>query len=135
MDDHSRATWIHLLAHKSNAFPLLKAFVTFVENQFSASVKVIRSDNAMEFKDSSALVFYNVKGIIHQTSCVDTPQQNGIVEKKHQHLLQVTRALMLQSNLPRKYWGEALLAEIYLINRMPSLILHHKTPFEILHNI
>jgi len=31
VDDYSRATWVHLMAHKSNAFPLLKAFIIFVE--------------------------------------------------------------------------------------------------------
>ena len=102
--------------HKSNVFPLLKAFITFVEQQFDTHVKVIRSDNGMEFKDTSALEFCRTKGIVHQTSCFDTPQQNGIVERKHQHILQVTRALMFQSNLPRQYWGEALLTAVYLIN-------------------
>jgi len=66
-NDRSRATWVHLLAHKSNAFLLLKAFVTFVEKQFCASVKIIRSGNGMEFKDTSALSFYKKKGILHQT--------------------------------------------------------------------
>ena len=81
MNDHSRATWVHLLAHKSNAFPLLKAFVIFVEKQLGALVKVIRTDNGLEFKEASALTFYKSRGILHQTSCVDTPQQNGVVEK------------------------------------------------------
>ena len=111
------------MAHKSNAFPLLKAFVLFVKQQFGTHVKIIRSDNAMEFKATSAVEFYTAKGIIHQTSCVDTPQQNGVVERKHQHLLQVTKALMFQSKLPRKYWGEALLTVVYLINRMPTNVL------------
>jgi len=65
VDDHSRATWVHLLAHKSNAFPLLKAFVIFVEKQFGTTVKVIRSDNGLEFKDNLALEFYKDRGIIH----------------------------------------------------------------------
>jgi len=65
VDDHSRATWVHLMAHKSNAFPLLKAFVSFLEQQFDTHVKVIRSDNGMEFKDTSALEFCRTKGIVH----------------------------------------------------------------------
>ena len=105
VDDCSRATWVHLMAHKSNAFPLLKAFLVFVETQFGTSVKIIRSDNGLEFKNKSALDFYKEKGILHQTSCVDTPQQNGVVERKHQHLLQVCRALMFQSHLPIKFWS------------------------------
>jgi len=133
VDDCSRATWVHLMAHKSNAFPLLKAFIIFVENQFGLTVKIIRSDNGMEFKDNTALTFYKDKGISHQTSCVDTPQQNGVVERKHQHLLEVSRALMLQSKLPIQYWGQALLTATYLINRMPTAVLGHLTPFEILY--
>ena len=74
VDDHSRATLVHLLAHKGNAFPLLKAFILFVENQHDASVKILIIDNGMEFKEASALAFYKSKGILHQTSCVDTPQ-------------------------------------------------------------
>ena len=100
VDDHSRATWVHLLAYKSNAFSLLKAFVSFVKAQFGGTVQVIRSENGMEFQDDSALAFYGDKGILYQTTCVDTPQQNGIIERKHQNLLQVTRALMFQSNVP-----------------------------------
>jgi len=94
VDDHSRVTWVHLLAHKSNAFPLLKAFVVFVEKKFGATVKIIRFDNGLEFKNNLTLTFYRDKGIIHQTSCLNTPQQNGVVERKHQHLLQITWALM-----------------------------------------
>ena len=94
MDDKSRATWVHLMATKSVAFPLLKTFVTYVEKQYEATVKIIRIDTGLEFKDSSTLEFYKTQGIIHQTTCVDTPQQNGIVERKHQHLLQTVRALL-----------------------------------------
>ena len=74
MDDHSRATWVHLLSSKSNAFPILQSFIALVKNQFNVSVKTIRPDNGMEFQDNTALHFYAEHEILHQKSCVDTPQ-------------------------------------------------------------
>ena len=73
VDDYLRATWVHLMSSKSNAFPLLQSFIALVETQFGTPVQNIRSDNGMEFQDTTALQFYPNKGIIHQKFCVDTP--------------------------------------------------------------
>ncbi|XP_060200717.1 uncharacterized protein LOC132628984 [Lycium barbarum] len=47
-DDFSRTTWTYLLSSKSNAFPVLKSYLAYVERQFGKKVKVVRSDNAYE---------------------------------------------------------------------------------------
>ena len=60
--------------------------------QFEKGVKVISSDNGCEFKSGPMLKFYFVNSIIHQTSYVNPPQQNGRVECKHRHILNVSRA-------------------------------------------
>lgn len=76
VDDHSRITWVSLLKLKSDAFSILKAFVLMAHTQYGQLVKVIRSDNALEFANSHCNNFFSQQGIRHQTSCVDRPQQN-----------------------------------------------------------
>ncbi|XP_019241225.1 PREDICTED: uncharacterized protein LOC109221215 [Nicotiana attenuata] len=133
VDDFSRATWTYLLSTKSNVFSVLKYFLSMVERQFNAKVKIIRSDNDLELgKATAASLFLESQGILHQTSCVGTPQQNGIVERKHRHLLEVARALLFQSKVPISYWGECILTATFLINRFPSKVLKGKTPYALL---
>ncbi|XP_010526680.1 PREDICTED: uncharacterized protein LOC104804180 isoform X2 [Tarenaya hassleriana] len=129
VDDYSRCTWVYLLKSKSDVLQKFPEFVSFVENQFNASIKCVRSDNAPELGFKS---LFAKKGILHQFSCPYTPQQNSIVERKHQHILNVARALLFQSNVPLAFWGDCILTSVYLINRTPSPLLQNKTPFELL---
>ncbi|KAL6328004.1 hypothetical protein AAG906_031348 [Vitis piasezkii] len=76
--------------------------------------------------------FLAQEGIVHLSSCVDTPQQNGIAERKNRHLLEVARSLMFSMNVPKLFWGQAVLTAAYLINRMPSRVLKFQTPCQIL---
>ena len=64
---------------------------------------------------------------MHQSSCVNSPQQNGIVERKNRHLLKVSRALHFSTNVPKYLWGEVVLTAAHLINRMPSRVLKFQT--------
>ena len=100
VDDYSRCTWVFLMKHKSEASYLIQSFYNMILTQFKLPIKFIKCDNGPEF----ALVsFYASKGIIYQLSCVETPRQNFVVERKHQDLLTVARALRFQANLPLKF--------------------------------
>ena len=72
------------------------------------------------------------QGIIHLSSCVDTPQQNGVAERKNRHLLEVARSIMFSNNVPKYFWGEAILTATYLINQMPSRVLKFQNPHQVL---
>ncbi|CAA7027431.1 unnamed protein product [Microthlaspi erraticum] len=100
------------------------------ERQFGKQVKAILSDNGTEFMCLSS--YFQEHGILHQTSCVDTPQQNGRVERKHRHILNVAHACLFQAQLPVTFWGESILAATHLINRTPTRVLDGKSPYEIL---
>ena len=71
-------------------------------------------------------------GILHQSSYVHTPQQNGVAERKNRHLVEIARTLLLHSNVPFRFWGDAVLIACYLINRMPSSVLHDQIPHSLL---
>jgi hypothetical protein len=131
VDDKSRFTWVYLMRLKSETATIIKSFVNLVQTQFNSKIKTIRTDNGQEFilKD-----FYNATGILHQTSCVSTPQQNGIVERKHQHILGVARSLLFQSNLPKTFWAHAIGHAVHIINRLPSPFLSQKCPFQIVYD-
>ncbi|KAJ0860142.1 putative RNA-directed DNA polymerase [Helianthus annuus] len=134
VDDYSRAVWVFLLRHKSEASLCLIGFHKLVKTQFDKIIKRIRSDNGGEFTSNKMLDFYAKEGIILETTCPHTPQQNGVVERKHRHLLETARALKFEANLPTRFWGECILTAAYLINHLPSDVIGNKTPFEMLHN-
>uniref|UniRef100_A0A5B6ZV70 Integrase catalytic domain-containing protein n=1 Tax=Davidia involucrata TaxID=16924 RepID=A0A5B6ZV70_DAVIN len=133
IDDHSRLTWVYVLEDRSQLFTVFQSFYAEISNQFNAKLLAFRTDNALEYtKVSSFKQFLESRGIIHQTSCIHTPQQNGIAERKNGPIIAIARALMIQMHVPKLFWGDAVLTATYLLNRMPSRVLKGKSPFQIL---
>ena len=83
VDDCIRITWVYLLKHKSDVCSVFRIFYHMVLTQFGRSLKIVRSDNGGEYFKRELTDFFHAKGIIHQTSCPETPQQNGVAERKN----------------------------------------------------
>jgi hypothetical protein len=118
--------------HKHETQNLLINFFSFIKTQFNASIANIRVDNGGEF--FSMQNFFRQHGTTYQHSCVYTPQQNRVVEHKHRHILESARALRFQAHLPLHFWADCVLTTVHSINRLPTPLLFHKTPFEKLYN-
>jgi hypothetical protein len=98
-----------------------------VKTQFDSRIKTIRTDSGTKFLLHS---LYQEHGIIHQTPWVETQQQNGHGERRHQDILNVACALLFQANLPKHIWGLAATHAVYLLNRVPTPLLGNISPFE-----
>ncbi|GAA0156904.1 hypothetical protein LIER_14287 [Lithospermum erythrorhizon] len=132
VEDCSKSTWTILLNNKMQVLSVVKSFFNMVKKQFHADIKKLRTNNGSEFLSNDFQAYISDLGVLHYKSCVYTPQENGVVQRKHQHLLQVARSLMIQSFLPQSFWGYAVLTTTYIINRLPTSMLNWKSPYEVL---
>lgn len=132
IDDFSRCTWLCLMKSRSELFSLFENFYHEIKTQFGIPIRSLCSDNAREYMSHQFQVFMASKGILHQTSCAHTPQQNGVAERKNRHLVETARTLLIHGNVPLRFWDTAVLTSCYLINRMPSSVLSNQVPHSIL---
>ncbi|KAF8048140.1 hypothetical protein N665_2645s0001 [Sinapis alba] len=124
-----------IILDQEEFYTVLDAFINFqayVTNHYNATVKVLRSDNGGEYTSHAFKNHLAKHGIVHQTSCPYTPQQNGVAERKNRHLMEVARSMMFHGNVPKRFWSDAVQTACYLINRVPTKILKDLSPFEVL---
>ena len=57
--------------------------------------------------------------MIYQNTCQDTPQQNGVDERKNKTLLEMTRAMMFNAKVSSFFRPKAIATTNYLTNRLP----------------
>ena len=82
IDDHTRLTWVFLMKEKSETSQIFKNFSKMIQTQFQSKIQILKSDNAKDYFNLNLGEFLSQEGIVHISSCVDTPQQNGIAERK-----------------------------------------------------
>ncbi|RVW60653.1 Retrovirus-related Pol polyprotein from transposon TNT 1-94 [Vitis vinifera] len=87
-----------LLIHNRLGHPSLSKFQKMVPRFFHFVVASV--DNAREYFSAQFTSFMSHHGILHQSSCAHTPQQNGVAERKNRHLVETARTLLLHSHIP-----------------------------------
>ena len=80
-----------------------------VHTQFSTSIKVFRSDSGGEYIFDALCQFLAFEGTLPQLSCSSAHAQNGVAERKHCHLIETARTLLISSFVPSHFWGNLFL--------------------------
>ncbi|CAH9085932.1 unnamed protein product [Cuscuta europaea] len=119
---------------KNQVFTHFINFQKLVENFFNVKIKVFQSDGGGEFDNSVFRQHFLNSGILFRKSCPNTPAQNGVAERKHKHLLELTRTLLIDSSIPSTFWVNALYTATFIVNRLPTPILNGDTPYQRLFN-
>jgi transposase InsO family protein len=130
IDDYTRYCWVYLMKNRFEFFDIYLMFRAMVKTQHNVVIKCFRCDLGGEYTSNKFFELLAYDGTIHQTSCTDTPQQNGVAERKHRHIVETARSLLLSALVPNEFWGEAILTAVHAINRIPSLVTSGLSPFE-----
>ncbi|GJU32336.1 uncharacterized mitochondrial protein-like protein [Tanacetum coccineum] len=100
IDDFTCYTWVYLMKRRSDFLTIFKEFRALAKTQHSAVIKCFRCDLGGEYNSNDFVSLLKSDGTIYLTSCTDTPQQNGVSERKHRHLVETARSFLLSADVP-----------------------------------
>jgi len=93
-----------------------------IHTRFNAKIKTFRAVCARKYISTTIIDVLQSHGTLFQQFCPYTHEQNGVAERKHRHILETVRALLISSHVPRSFWAEAVLTSVNLINITPSVL-------------
>lgn len=129
VDDFSSVMWAYLLKTKDEALGAFKKFRAQVENG-DRKVQTFRTDRGGEFCSLEFNKYCQDAGIHRNFTAPDSPQQNGVVERRNRTIIEMARSLLKGMKLPNNLWGEAIRHSVYLLNRLPTRSVSGVTPYE-----
>ena len=131
IDDYSRCVSVYFIKHKTEVFEKFKLFEAMVTKECGEPIMKLRTDNGGEYMSKDFQAYLTSKGIEHQLTIPHSPQQNGVAERLNRTLMQSAKAMLSHSNLPNKFWAEAVATAAYLRNRTTTSANEEQlTPFE-----
>lgn len=129
IDDCSKYCYVYLLKSKDEAIEKFILFKNEVELQLNKKIKRVRSDRGGEYVSPFADLCAQ-SGIIHELTPPYSPQSNGMAERKNRTLKEMMNAMLVSSGVSHDMWGDAILTENYLLNKIP-LKNRDETPYKL----
>ena len=123
--------WVYLLNEtQSETFEKFKEFQSEAENHRNKKIKFLRSDLGGEYLSCEFGLHLRQCGIVSQLTPPETPQCNGVSERRNNTLLDMMRSMMSLTDLPLSFWGYALETIAFTLNRVSSKSVE-TTPYEL----
>nr|GEV73208.1 hypothetical protein [Tanacetum cinerariifolium] len=134
VDDYSKYTWTHNLRSKDETPEVLIDFLRLVQRGLQAQVRIVLTDKGTEFLNQTLHAYFVAEGILYQTSVAQTPEQNGVVERRNRTLVEAARIVLSASKVPLFFWAEAIATACFTQNRSLVIPRHKKTPYQIIND-
>ena len=131
VDDFSRYSWVEFLREKSKACEKMEKLCKKLQNEKGVPIIKIRSDHGKEFENAKFEAFCNEHGIKKEFLAPKTPQQNGVVGRKNRVIQEMARVMLLNKDIPQKFWVEAVNTSYHIGNRIFFQVGTKKTSYEI----
>lgn len=131
-DDKTVCTEVHLIKSKDEAAAVVKNYQARLENE-GIRMAVIYSDLEPVLKSKDFQKWLYEKGIKHEPTVRNTPEENGLAEVTQFHLHEKTTSMLIDAGMAAKFWPLALKHAEYLKKRAPARRLKGKTPYEAWH--
>nr|GEZ23777.1 retrovirus-related Pol polyprotein from transposon TNT 1-94 [Tanacetum cinerariifolium] len=117
---------------EDKASEVIISFLKKTQVNLPLQVQRVRTDNGTEFKNKTLAKFFDEVRISQQFSTARTPQQNGVVERRNQTLVEAARTMLTFANLPLFLWAKAIASACFTQNRLISHKHFDKTPYELI---
>ena len=131
IDDHGCFKVVIPLKAKYETFDAFKQFKAYAETQLDVKIAALQDNKGGGYMSKEFETFCEEHGIARRHTVRNRPQQNGVAEQFNQSLAEGITAMLHEAGLPTQFWGEALAALVYVLNRIPASTMPHTTPFEV----
>jgi hypothetical protein len=101
-----------------------------VECETGKKLKVLCTDNGGKFTSVQFGEYCAGEGILRQHSAPHSPQQNDVVERRNQMVVNTAQSILCAQSMPGIFWGEAVHTAVYLLNWSPAAALDGLTPYQ-----
>lgn len=115
---------------KETGLKTLHEYRMMAEKQTGKVLRTIRIDGGGELNNSLVDAYCKEHGITIEKVPHDSSAANGVAERSFRTVIEGTRTLLEDANLPYSFWGEAASTFIYVDNFVPSSRFPDVVPVE-----